>query len=173
LICDKLDGEIKGAAPMSQTPRAPSVLKILWSDQLACLGVIGPLVTWGLYTATLFGVQFRSRSGNVSDGGDSPLFMKIAIVATVVLLPLVAYRVWSFASIFRRGNVVTGRIDDVSFTGDRGTVSYIYTYEGKEYFDLRSIMKNATTSSYQKGQEIEVIVDSVKPSRAVIVELYS
>ncbi len=155
---------------MSNSRATPSVVRVVLSDYVALLALMGIVVTWGLHILATNGVIFTSRrSGTEVTGGG---FLGVAIVATVVLLPLFAYRIYAFIAIFKRGLLCKAEITDINFFKDRGRVEFKYTLHGKDYRTGSPVMKNARTKALNVGQEVDIVVHPEKHSRAFIVDLY-
>ena len=154
---------------MSNSRPTPSVVRIVLSDLVAFLPLIGVVVAWALHILTANGVIFTSRSGTELSGKG---FLEIAIIATVVLLPLCAYRIYAFIGMFKRGLLCKAEITDISFFKDRGRVKFKYTLDGMDYSTGTPVMKNARTKALNVGQEVEIVVQPENRSRAFIVDLY-
>jgi len=151
----------------------PSLLGIIQLDTVALLALLFPLVIWGIYIATTYFGFFPGLGGrDPLTGADAPLFLYLGLIATVVGIPLLLWRVRSFQSMFRRGIQVRGRITDVSFYRDRGRVEYSYTYEGQTYAGGNAVQKTGRSEALQPGGEVTLLVDPEKPQRAVIRDLY-
>ena len=155
---------------MPNSRPTPSVVRVVLSDYVALLALIGVVVTWALHILAANGVIFTSRWSDTELTGGG--FLEIAIIATAVLLPLFAYRIYAFIAIFKRGLLCKAEISDISFFKDRGRVEFKYTLHGKGYSTGTRIMKNARTRALNVGQEVDIVVHPEKRSRAFIVDLY-
>ncbi len=155
---------------MSFARPTPGFVRIVLSDYIAFLALIGVVVMWGLHILAANGVIFESRSGTKLTGGT---FLGIAVIATVTLLPLFAYRIYAFKAIFKNGLLCKGEITAINFIRDRGRVQFKYTLGGQEFNSGSPVMKNARTKALRVGQEVDLVVHPEKRSRAFIVDLYT
>jgi hypothetical protein len=126
-------------------------------------------VVWALHILAANGVIFTSRSGTELSGSG---FLNIAIIATAVLLPLCAYRIYAFIGIFKRGLLCKAEITEINFFRDRGRVNFKYALDGMDYTTGTPVMKNARTKALNVGQEVEIVVQPENRTRAFIVDLY-
>lgn len=141
--------------------RAPSPFRIIRIDYLASLGVLFPLVFWGLALVFL-----------LFDPEAASFFRFIAPPVTVVGLAVTLWRIRYITSVFVEGDEVPGIISGISFFRGRGRVEYVYTYQGRKYQASNAIHSTAVTGALACGQEITVMVDRFNPKRAFVRELY-
>ncbi|MBN1372742.1 MAG: hypothetical protein JW987_12450 [Anaerolineaceae bacterium] len=99
------------------------------------------------------------------------LGLLVAILAIGALV-LVA-RVGFVRSVYRKSEIVKGKIDDLEFIG-RGWVriTYSYTLAGQRYSTSNRVVKNEITTSFFPRKEVLVAVNPQKPRQAFVVELY-
>lgn len=157
------------------TVQKPSAFQVLKNDALSFIGIILPVVMWGIYIAvTFFGVSFESkRSGTVvENSGANPFFLIAPVVVTFLGAAFIFWRISSITKIFESGERVMGKITDISFFKDRGRIEFSYNYQRQNFQSGSSIMKNSKTTSYRSGDEVILIVDSVNPTRVFIQDLY-
>jgi hypothetical protein len=181
--CKRCGAPLTGSAqpsdafrPKPNLPRQkPSFFQILKNDALSFIGIILPVVMWGIYIAvTFFGVSLTSkRSGTVIENSDAnPFFLIAPIVLTILGAAFIFWRVNSITKIFESGEMVTGKITDISFFKDRGRIEFSYNFQRQNFESGSSIMKNSKTTAYRSGDEVTLIVDSSNPSRVFIQDLY-
>ncbi len=150
----------------------PSPVRIVQSDYLALLCVIGPVVGWCLWLAfDYFGLSLNRR-GRTLDAGTSPIFLYLACGFTALCLPLLYWRVASFLNTFRNGVQVIGRVLSVDFYKDRGTVVYAFEHENREHKISRGIHKSARTRALKDGQAVVVVLDPENPQGALLRDLF-
>jgi hypothetical protein len=142
--------------------RAPSLLRIVQVDYLASVGVIMPVVLWGLALVTQF-----------FDPGAASVFRLLAAMDSVVGLGMVAWRVWTIRRVVAGGAGVPGVIGSIGFFRGRGRVEYVYTFQGRQYQGGQAIQSTAVTRSLAQGQAVTVMVDPARPERAFVRELYA
>lgn len=158
---------------MAQDTSRPSMFRIVQSDYLTGLSILVVVVFWGMYVAiAYFGFFPGLRGRSPLTGSDAPFFLDLSIIATLIAVPLIIWRIHSFHSIFVRGVEVTGRITSISFFRDRGRVEYTYVYQGKSYESGNAIHKTGRTKTLQPDSEITLVVDRENPKRALIRDLY-
>ena len=150
----------------------PRVQRIVASDLLAMLSALLPVVMWGLYVATAFGVEFRSRSGTWV-GGRDPLFLNLALVATLIGGAVLVVRIRRVQALFAGGIQATGEVTSVEFIKDRGRVEYKFRFRNREVQTGAAVAKTAATSGLRVGQSVNLVVDPSDPRRALIVSLYT
>lgn len=97
----------------------------------------------------------------------------IAGVLTLVCGWFASQRIKNIKRIISDGIEVKGRIQSIYFARDRGRVEYDYEYNGQAYHAGNAIWKNRETTKLSEGDDIDLIVDSAKPSRAFIKTLYT
>jgi len=165
-----------GFRPNPASPvQTPSFFQILKNDALSFIGIILPVVMWGIYIAiTFFGVSVQSkRSGTVVENSNgNPVFLIAPIVITVLGAAFISWRINSITKIFESGERVMGKITDISFFKDRGRIEFSYNYQRQNFQSGSSIMKNSKTTGYRSGDEVILIVDSANPTRVFIQDLY-
>jgi hypothetical protein len=144
---------------------------ILKSDYVAVLCVLAPVVLWVLYTASSLGIVFRSRSGTQVNAADSTS-LTIAIIATVICIPVLLLRIQRLQSLFACGSRVNGEITSIDFYRDRGRVEYKYSLNGVSFTAGAALHKSAKAAALRVGQTVELVVDPGDPKRALIVDLY-
>ncbi len=151
---------------MNEQRRSPSFFSLIQGDYWALLAVIFPVVGWGLFIYNRFIAAGPDRVEAAS------FFLNMAIVATVVGIPLLVWRLRSFQAHFARGVEVTGRVIAIGFRRDRGRVQYTYTYQGQSYQGANALHKTRKTQGIQPGDEVTLLVDPDNPKRALIRDIY-
>ena len=151
---------------------APRISRALNTDVLTVAILAGFVLTWGLYflvDGAYLVPPWRSAS---DEGVTGSGLWKVAVAVTVLLLPLLAYRIHMFMSAFESGQLYRGRITDIEFFRNRGRVSFTYEVDGKEISVVAPVMKNARSKALLVGQEVDVVVHPVNPGRAFVLDLY-
>lgn len=152
----------------------PTIFRIIQSDYAALLAALFPVMCWGLYLALMvFGaLPGRHGRGTITAAEGGPFFLGLAIVALVIGLPLLIWRIRFVQNVFARGVEVEGKIVDVSFYRDRGRVRYAYEYQGRTYERGNAVSGNKRTRALAPGAKVAVAVDPLRPKRAFIRDLY-
>ena len=115
-----------------------------------------------------FGLSISLR-GRVIGPEAGSFFIGLAAVATAIAIPVVVFRIRSYFSLFQRGVPTTGVIVNGWF---KGHIKYEYSYKGTKYLG-RTITQNKAAAAFREGQEITLLVDPEKPTKAIIPVLYS
>jgi Protein of unknown function (DUF3592) len=152
----------------------PSIFRIIKSDYVATLCLIFPLAAWVMYiSVAVFGFFPATRMHPAIEGSqDAPFFLIIALLSTAIFVPLLVWRVYSISSKFAGGVEVPGRITNIQFSRDRGTVEYTYEYQGRRYAAANNLRRNSGSRRLIGRKDITVVVDRDNPTRAFIKELY-
>lgn len=139
----------------------PSLLRIIQVDYLASLGVIAPVVIWGMALAFLW-----------FDPEAAASFRIIAPAVTVIGLTVLLWRVRTILTIFGEGAEEPGVISSIGFFRGRGRVEYVYTFQGRKLLGGNAVQSNKYTRALAQGQAVTVLVDRLNPKRALVRELY-
>lgn len=126
--------------------------RIIRGDYGAFLSSVFPIVGWALYLYT-----------------QDSMFASIAIVITVVCIPIAALRIYSVTRILKSGveTIAEVTMNRYAPRRDRGYIKYSYTFQGQSYESGTAIMKTKATATLQPGDEIVVLVDADNPKRAL------
>jgi hypothetical protein len=139
----------------------PPIFRIIGTDYTALQGAVFPIVFLGLYVVLpLLGERMPSS------------FIYIALAVTVIALAVLTWRYRLILSIFDDGQEVSGTISNIVFFRDRGTISYIYTYQGQKFESYNPVLRNKRTRALKIGDEVALLVDRNHPKRAFIRDLY-
>jgi hypothetical protein len=141
---------------------SPSIWRIIDVDYTATVAALAPLVGWFLY---LF-INFTGRDNS------GQLYLTIAVAATAIGLIVLALRVLSIRRLFANGQTIAGRVEQVYFHRDRGTVKFTYIYQGEEFRTSSALHRNKRTQALQAGEPVHVVVEENNPKHAMIRDLY-
>ena len=141
--------------------KQPSVLKIIWSDYWAFISALFCVIPPGFYIYDVF------FAGNFIQG-----FEWISLVIFMLALFGLTLRCISIISLYNSGLEANATVSGVGFFRDRGYIKYIYPYENKKYAGQMTVMKNKTTTRYQIGSEIAVMVDRENPKKSIIKDIF-
>jgi hypothetical protein len=154
---------------MDQEDYQLSILRILWTDYPAFYASLVPLVAWIVYLA--WTPDWRGNGPMITPGA-RPFFLIMAILATCGSLSVLVWRVRLLVKTFRYGAQVRGKISKVELKRDHGRVEYTYIFDHQEYFSGTDVHRNARTKVLRVGDQVMLVVDRQKPSRAFIRHLY-
>lgn len=151
----------------------PSFSRILQADYLATLAVLFPVVFLGMYIVIAVFGFFPGLGGRDPISADgAPFFFWGTIVAALVGLPFAYWRVAKVRGVFARGVAVEGRIDKVFFHRDRGSVSFRYQLDGKNYVGFNAVNRNKRSAALLEGAPVALVVDRQNPKVAYIRDLF-
>jgi hypothetical protein len=151
------------------TPRKPSISRLIFADYASLLCFLFPLISWGMFAAAALGI-WRSEPG------EAELKVRFcfwsAIVATVVCVPILYLRFRSVHSLLRHGIAIPAKLISVWFMKDRGRIDYEYTYEGRTYRGGMALTKSKRAAEFQQGQDITILIDPANPARSIVPDLF-
>jgi hypothetical protein len=107
--------------------------------------------------------------GNVGDR----LFSLLMIVASVVSLIIAGVRYVRILALVNENQVEEAVITRVYAHRGKTRVSFDFTYHGENYRTYYSAVSSKATKKLQPGGSIHVLVDWSKPSRAMILDLFT
>ncbi len=155
--------------PPENSPRKPSLRRILWTDYPAFYASLVPVVSWIVLLAWL--PDWRG-DGPVISPGARPFFLSLAALATVAGLIVLVWRVRLVYQLFGRGLLVRGKISSVEIRRDHGWVEFCYIFDHQEYTSRIEVHRNAQTKGLKAGDLVVLVVDRNHPKRAFIRDLY-
>ncbi len=153
------------------TPHTPSVFRIVWTDYWASLAAI--FLFPFLALVFIFGFLPLLLDTHITSNLTSLLTLLAGTAFWIFIFGgALAWRVTVIRTVFNDGQEVKGKISEVGFNRDRGTVKYTYTYMGMVYKASNRIMKNGRTGRLTSGAEADIMVDTGDPRRAFLKDLY-
>ena len=159
---------------MENNLRRPSVFRIMQCDLFAGIPIIFMLAMMLMYLVIMyFGYIPAIGRHDAITSEDAPFFLNLAIIAGIIGIPLLVWRVKLISNLFEKGDEVKGFITYIGFHRDRGKIKYEYTYQNQKYQAGNSVFKTGRTKYYKQGDEIVLLVDSENPKKAIIKNLYS
>jgi hypothetical protein len=141
--------------------RIPSLLRVIEVDYIAQLGVLLPVVIWGM---TLV-LQFIQPD-------DAPFFRALAMPLTVVGLGLLLWRNRLVTQTYEDGSQAEGVVTNIGFFRGRGRIHYVYTAASEKYLVSNAINASRRARAIQPGQRVTVTYSRHEPKRAFVDELY-
>ena len=112
----------------------PSLFRVISTDYASFLSVLFPIVFGG------FSIYF------FFSGNDAlRLFLPLAIVVTVIGVPVLVQRYRAISSVFEDGTEAKGVVTGLSFFRGRGRVQYSYSVQGEKQMSDNAINKNGRT----------------------------
>jgi hypothetical protein len=145
---------------------SPSFFSIVQADYVALLSFLFPIAMWGLFIFNRYIASGPDRADAAS------FFLRLAIAATVIGIPLLIWRIRTFQAHFARGVEVAGKVTGIGFRRDRGRIEYAYSYQGQTYHGANAIHKISKTRYLKPGDEVALLVDPDNPKRAFVRDIY-
>lgn len=151
----------------------PSLIHIIQSDYLAQLGVLFPVITFGMWMIFVV-ITLWSKSGALPQQAliETSIFIIMFIVSSLIGVPLVVWRIRYIQHMFLIGIPITGQITQVSFYRDRGKVEYSYSYQGQTYAGNNAVVITNQVKHLQAASPTMLLVHPDQPKRALIRDLY-
>lgn len=148
----------------------PSLGAFVKSDYFLMLGFLGPAVTWVLALIALLFPQAFKFFDLASERPE--IFLGLALLVTIVALPLALRRLKFLQRLFREGLEVEGVITSLWMEGDRGRVEFRYDLEGRSFESGQALHRNPKTQALEEGQTIPLLVDPQNPERAILPSIF-
>lgn len=158
---------------MNSNSREPSIFTILWTDYIAFLAILLPIMAWIIY---VFWAGFGTpiNPGNITSQvvqGNERLFY-IALAVTFLALPVITWRFMLIRKVLNIGQETKGKMESVYFYRDRGRAKYSYNFQGQSYTCSTTLHRTQKTKTLQPGDQVILMVDPESPKRAFIRDLY-
>jgi hypothetical protein len=155
--------------------RKVPIRRILKNDYFSMLMLVLIGVTWflAIFANTLGFIPKRHMVGTMPTAPSMNHALLVIAIAISMLCGWLTIRRWGdIKRVIQTGPEIKGRILRIRFYRDRGRVEYKYEYQGRTYKAGNGLCKNRETTQLQAGDEIVLILDPEKPSRAFIASLY-
>ena len=162
-----------------QFSQRASLINIVKTDYTTGAGIIFLIVFWVFYISlaylgfTPFDFLARLRGMEAPLTDEAPFFLTMAIIGSMIVIPIIIWRVVVIQHVFASGVEVAGHIVHTWLIRGRGRIEYVYDYEGQTYRRGNAVSKNRRTVSLKLGNEVTIVVDPANPKRAFIQELYA
>lgn len=139
----------------------PSFFRVISTDYASFLSVLFPIVFGGFSIYFFFAGNDALR-----------LFLPLAMIVTVIGVPVLVRRYQTISSVFEDGTEAKGIVTGLNFFRGRGRVQYSYTFQGEKQTSDNAINKNGRTRKLRVGQNVTVLVDRNNPKQAFIRDIY-
>jgi len=96
--------------------------------------------------------------------------ISFALVLLSVLLFILRYRYLN--NYFETGIEATGEVTSIYFYRRRGGIKFTYEYKGQVYKAGVAVYRNSKTRSITKGMTVNILINSKKPKKAIIKDLF-
>jgi hypothetical protein len=144
------------------TDRRPSILRVIMTNYIAFLAVFIPVILWVFFIVDVF-------RGEVLTSSEFSVLGGITIAGLVIAL----WKMISIFTIINYGQEENAVIQSSGFFRGRGTIKFIYTYQGEKYITQNTTLKNKHTSVFAAGDQVKIFVNPNKPENAVLMDIYT
>jgi hypothetical protein len=170
---DSAQTEVTEIDTLEKHLRKPSVLRVIWTDYVACLAMLALVIGWAIFIVlATFGILPDITGRGRDPITHAPADIYMAIGFTVVATPVLLWRIRLIRHIFANGIEVPGVITGISFMGGRGWVKYAYTYRGLHFGGYNAISQTGPARALRPGDQVTIVFRPDSPEQAEIRELY-
>jgi len=103
----------------------------------------------------------------------NPLLIGILAILSAVALTVASIRFTRILAIFNENQIVDATINRVFFFRGQGTLFFEFAYRGEKYSSKQQVIRSKTTTRFQPGDKLKVLVDWNNPGNAYIVDLFT
>jgi hypothetical protein len=151
-----------------------SLLRFLWIDYPAYNTILFPVVLWAV-TGLLVILDYRAvwqggKAGSLSSSTLAVFY--VAILLSLVCIPLVLVRLRLFWSIYKDGFEIQGKITRTLFQRDKGQIFITYRHKEYEYKGRIVVHKTRFTQAMEKDQKVMLVALPKDPKQVFIRDLY-
>ena len=138
----------------------PRLKKILLADwpALFCFIAIPGIWVIGLIFPFL---RQGARFGRVE-------MLTIALPLSLIVGGFLLWRVKRIQTLFGRGAAVRGTITRIRLVRDRGRVEFRYEFNGERLESWMPVHQSPAVLALRESQEVDLLVDTTRPRRAII-----
>lgn len=151
-----------------------SIIRILWNDYPAFNAMLFPIALWAI-TGLLAAIDYRAvwRQGSTGTiSGSTQAVFYIAVLLSLICIPLVFLRLKIFWTIWRGGLEIPGKITQTLFQRDRGQIFFTYRHKEYEYKARIVVHKTRLTKTLEKDQKVTLVILPKDPKQVFIRDLY-
>jgi hypothetical protein len=141
--------------------RQPTLWRILQTDYAAYFAALFVVILWG------FTLYDFIRGQELQ-----PSFLYLLGSVTVVGLIVLAWRTAWINTLYNEGQEALATIHKVTSYRGRTRITFVHVYHGEKYLSNNMVVRNKRTRGYVVGDQVVVLVDSNRPKKACIKELY-
>lgn len=151
---------------MGTNVQTPSAFRIIRSNFISAVVVIMILLQLTPYLLLIvYGVGLVNA---ITSDMNLILFGVVFVMGVLFLALKINY----FKSTFQKAEEITGYITHVEFHRVNAHIEYEYAYRNEKYSFYDNVIKSEKTKYYKKGDAVTLMVDSEKPNKAIIRDIY-
>jgi len=143
----------------------PRLTRIILTDWLALfcfISIPGAWIIGYLFPFLRRGAQFGTSEMHT-----------VALPLSLIGAGFLFWRIHRIYHLFSRGESARGYITDIRLARDRGRIEFMYERGGVSHVSWTPIHQNRDVLALRIGQEVELLVDSARPTMAIIRHLYT
>lgn len=151
-----------------------SIVRLIWIDYPAYNAALFPVVLWGI-TGLLVLLDYRTASRLTVErtiSGSTQALFYIAILMSLVCIPLILIRLRLFWRIWREGLEIQGKITQTLFQRDRGQIFFTYQHKNYVYNARIVVHKTKMTTALKKDQPVALVILPQDPKQVFIRDFY-
>jgi len=153
-----------------------SVKKIISHDYITLMAFIAFVVMIAISLEVYFiGYMVSRRTFSIQLIPFEERLFYVYIFGGIALVGLICFiaRMNIIKNYFGTGIEVKGKILELKYWRDRGTIIYAYSFEGQEYRKKLAIHITKETSNLGKGDELKILVKPENHSKAIIKDIFA
>ena len=98
--------------------------------------------------------------------------LSIALPLSLIAAGFLLWRVTRIQTLFSRGAAVRGNITRIRLVRDRGRVEFRYEFNGERLQSWMPVHQSPEVLALRESQEVDLLVDTTRPRRAIIRHLF-
>ena len=98
--------------------------------------------------------------------------LTIALPLSLIAAGFLLWRVTRIQTLFSRGAAVRGNITRIRLVRDRGRVEFRYEFNGERLQSWMPVHQSPEVLALRESQEVDLLVDTTRPRRAIIRHLF-
>lgn len=142
-------------------PRLMRIILTDWPALFCLIGIPGAWIIGYVFPFVRRGAQFGAFE-----------MLTVALPLSLVTAGFFLWRLQRIHYLFARGEQVRGYITDIRLARDRARVEFMYERSGHSYVSWTPVHQNRDVLALRIGQEVDLLVDSARPTKAIIRHLY-
>lgn len=96
----------------------------------------------------------------------------VALPLSLLAAGFLLWRILRIHQLFTHGEQVRGFITHIQLARDRGRIEFLYEHDGRRHVSWTPVHQNRDVLALRIGQEVELLVDTTRPTKAIIRHLY-
>ena len=152
--------------------RLPSARSIVWTDEIALIAAILPIVSVVLGVVAGAGLLPDRHGGGFVPAEHASIFYAIAALGLVAGVAIIGWRVGKIRAAFAIGREVPGRIVKITAFKDRAYVRYEYQVGSRTITARHFVHQTKAMKALREGQAVTIVVNARSPGDGFVLELF-